>query len=129
MILMDTDICIGILRGNKKILQKRKDYNGEIAVSFMTIAELFYGAQKSNNLEWNKILIEKFLVSIIIFHSDLDILIKFGELKERLEQKGKILPDADLFIAATAILRCNRLITGNTKHFNRFDELKIENWI
>ena len=49
MILFDTDICIELLRGNKMIIEERKKYNGEIAISFMSVAELFYGAEKSSN--------------------------------------------------------------------------------
>ena len=37
--------------------------------------------------------------------------------------------DADIFIAATAATRCDMLITGNVKHFNRIAELRIENWL
>ena len=49
MILVDTDVCIDLLKGNKKILRRRDEYDGPIGVCFMTIAELFYGAQKSSD--------------------------------------------------------------------------------
>ena len=62
-------------------------------------------------------------------HSDLEILIKFGKLKAFLGKAGNTLSDADIFIAATAIVKCNMLITGNVNHFKRIEELRIENWI
>ena len=129
MILLDTDICIELLRGNFNVIERRQGYDETVAISFMTVAELFYGAEKSNNLSKNTNLIAEFLLTVEIIHSDLEILIKFGKLKALLGKAGNILADADIFIAATAIVKCNMLITGNVNHFKRIEELRIENWI
>jgi tRNA(fMet)-specific endonuclease VapC len=95
----------------------------------MSVAELFYGTEKSDNTGENTTLIEEFLLSIEIIHSDLEILRKFGKLKAMLGKSGNILADADIFIAASALVRCNLLITGNVSHFRRIDALRIDNWI
>ena len=129
MILLDTDICIELLRGNYNVIERRQSYDEEVAISFMTVAELFYGAEKSNNKGKNTNLVEEFLLTVNIIHSDLEILIKFGKLKASLGKAGNILSDADIFIAATSIVKCNMLITGNVSHFKRIEELRIENWI
>ncbi len=129
MILLDTDICIELLRGNTKVIDKRKGYDEKVAISFMSVAGLFYGAEKSDNAGENSRLIEEFLLTIEIIHSDLEILRKFGELKAILGSAGNILADADIFIAATTLAKCNMLITGNVNHFKRIEELRIENWI
>ena len=129
MILMDTDICIELLRGNTKVIDKRRGYDEKVAVSFMSVAELYYGAEKSNNVGVNATLIEEFLITVRVLHSDLDILRKFGELKALLAGTGNILADADIFIAATTLTKCNMLITGNVNHFRRIEGLRIENWI
>lgn len=129
MILLDTDICIELLRGNSKVIEKRRGYDEKVAVSFMTVAELFYGAEKSDNKNENTNLIEEFLLTVEIIPSDLDILSKFGELKATLGKAGNILADADIFIGATAVVKCSMLITGNVDHFRRIEELRIENWI
>ena len=129
MILLDTDICVELLRGNNNIIEKRQGYDENVAISFMTVAELFYGAEKSNNKSKNTSLIEEFLLTVDILHSDLEILKKFGTLKAILAKAGNILSDADIFIAATAIVKCNMLVTGNINHFRRVEELRMENWI
>ena len=49
MILLDTDICIELLRGNAKVIDKRQGYDEKVAISFMSVAELFYGAEKSDS--------------------------------------------------------------------------------
>lgn len=95
----------------------------------MSVAELYFGAEKSNYPDENKILVESFLLSVNVINSELEILKKFGQLKGTLYKSKKILSDPDLFIAATALVRCKKLITGNTKHFSRVDGLMIENWV
>lgn len=129
MILLDTDVCIEILRGNKKVIEKRKENNDSIAISFMTAAELNYGAEKSDYREKNKILIEEFLLTVEIIESDIEIMKRFGEIKANLKVKNEILADADILIGSTALEKCEKLITGNENHFKRIDNLRIENWI
>jgi predicted nucleic acid-binding protein len=126
---LDTDICIELLRGNARVIDKRQGYKEKVAISFMSVAELFYGAEKSENAGENINLIEEFFLTIEVIHSDLEILRKFGELKAVLGSARDILADADIFIAATTLAKCNMLITGNINHFKRIEELKIENWI
>lgn len=129
MILLDTDICIEILRGNRSVIERYKTCDESVAISFMSVGELYYGAEKSNYKERNKSIIDELLLSIDVINSDIQILRKFGELKSNLSENKNILPDADILIAATALVRCKKLVTGNVKHFKRFDHLIIENWL
>ena len=55
-------------------------------------------------------------------------MLKFGNLKAELETIGLRVDDADLLIAATAIIYKATLVTANTKHFSRFKGLKLEDW-
>lgn len=129
MILLDTDICIELLSGNQTVIEKRQTYDDTVAISFMSVAELFYGAEKSYHKMENVSLIDDFLFMVEIINSELEILKKFGEIKTNLGKAENMLADADIFIAATAITKCNMLITGNIKHFKRIEELRVENWI
>lgn len=129
MILLDTDVCIELLRGNTKILEHLALARDTAGVSFMTVAELYYGAEKSNQVEKNKSNIEKFLLATVVLESSIQILKKFGELKSKLDKSGNLIEDADLFIAATSLSHCTYLVTGNTKHYNRIPELELRNWI
>lgn len=129
MILIDTDVCIEILRGNKKVISKREKYESSIAVSFMTVAELYYGAENSGNVDHNISIVEEFLLTLFIIESDHSIMKKFGRIKATLKRNNCLLPDADIIIASTTIEKCEFLVTGNIEHFKRIDGLKIENWI
>ncbi len=84
---------------------------------------------KSSDPNKNNSLIEEFLLTVEIIHTDLPILKKFGELKNDLRSQGYLLPDADLFIAATTYEKADLLVTGNAKHFERFPNINVDNWI
>jgi len=99
------------------------------AVAAMTAAELFYGASKSACPVHNRNAVEQFLLTAPVIHTSLPILRSFGEFKSDLERNGSPLPDADILIAATAVHCGNRLVTGNTDHFQRFPGLRLENWL
>lgn len=129
MILLDTDICVELLRGNQRILETRRRTAEAVAISFMTVGELFYGAAKSANSVKNTALVEEFILSVQIIDAGAAVMKKFGLLKADLVKQGIVLSDADIMIAASSLAHCDKLITGNTVHFSRFEELKIENWI
>ncbi len=44
------------------------------------------------------------------------------------KQAGRMIDDADLFIAAFCIVNGYTLVTNNTKHFEGFENLKLVNW-
>ena len=129
MILFDTDVCIEILRGNKKVIKRRLEYPGEIAVSFITVAELFYGVENSSRPLENRVVLEKFLITLPVIQSDIPILKRFGEIKSDLNRRKLLLPDADMLVAATALEKCEAVVTGNSKHYERISGLRLENWI
>lgn len=129
MILLDTDICIEVLRGNQRIIENRISCDERVAICFMTIAELYYGAERSKYTHKNINIIDEFLLSIDVINTDMEIMKKFGEIKTKLYNKNILLPDADILIASVALTKCSKLITGNIKHYNRFDNLVIDNWI
>jgi len=129
MILLDTDICVELLRGNINVIHSKKKEIQKASVSYMTAGELFYGVAKSGNYIKNNLLVKTFLTTVEIINTDLEIMEMFGNLKSNLQKSGNMLPDADIIIASVAICKCTKLITGNTSHFSRFKNLKLENWL
>jgi tRNA(fMet)-specific endonuclease VapC len=128
MILLDTDICIELLKGNKRILQRRDEYDGPIGVCFMTVAELYYGAEKSKEPSRNMDTIDRLLLTLEIIHTDMPILRRFGTIKATLQKEGIPIADADILIASATLEKAEKLITGNTKHFDRIRGLELEDW-
>lgn len=128
MILFDTDICVEILRGNRRLVEQRRGYDEPVAVSFMTVAELYYGVYKSANVTNNRSIVEEFLLTVQVIESDVLIERRFGAIKADLTRRGATVADADLLIAATAMERCTFLVTGNVGHFSMIDDLEMRNW-
>ena len=129
MILLDTDICVELLRGNKRVLERRARCADTAAIAAMTVGELFYGAEKSSRPAANRSAVEQFIVTVPVIHTTVPILRSFGQWKADFERQGVPLSDADVRIAVTALDGCTQLITGNTDHFSRFLGLRLENWL
>jgi len=88
--------------------------------------EITYGAYKSSGSEYHLEKLENIIlpaVNVLGFGVKSDRIC--GKLKADLELKSL----ADLQIASIAIANDLILITGNTSHFERIPELKIENWL
>jgi len=51
-----------------------------------------------------------------------------AEIYQTLRVAGTPLEDADILIAGTAIAHDATLVTRNTRHFQRIEELSLENW-
>ncbi len=94
--------------------------------SATVIGELYYGAHRSGQAERHlRNIEEKLLPRVTVLPYDLGVAMKFGQLRAKLEGQGKPLPDADLQIAAAAIAYNLELVTGNVRHFERIDGLRI----
>ena len=129
MNLLDTDVCIEILRGNARVIEHRRRTPDEVATTWITACELAYGAAQSRAPEFNQALVVAFLATLPILELDWPAAERFGRLKTDLERAGNLLADADLLIAAITLTRSACLITGNRRHYERIPELRIEDWI
>ena len=53
----------------------------------------------------------------------------YGETRAKLERLGTPVGDADMRIAAIALSRGLRVVTGDERHFRRVPGLETENWL
>lgn len=128
--LLDTDTCVFWLKGNEHIEQKVLTVGiDNVALSFINVSELYYGAYKSQRVEANLAMVRRLTTQLHVVESDETISEMFGELKAILESAGTIIDDADLYIAACAVVHGLTLVTNNTKHFKRIKGIKLQNWI
>ena len=100
-----------------------------VSVCFMTVGELAYGAEESSRPEWNRALVECFLLTVPVIESDRSSMRILGRLKTSIEGKGGRLADADLMIAAVALDRGLILATGNLRLYSRIPGLRSEDWL
>jgi tRNA(fMet)-specific endonuclease VapC len=60
---------------------------------------------------------------------DLAVLDKAAEIYAALRKAGQLIEDADLLIAAIAVVHDFTLVTNNTAHFSRIAGLHVEDWL
>ncbi len=130
MTLLDTNICVRFLRGDKSVIRRLidADENDDLRIPAMVEGELFYGVEKSEHRDENREKVKSLLALLPVCHTDDETMEKFGELKAKAEVAGRRVDDADVIIAATAMRHNAVLVTGNTRHFSRFEGLVIEDW-
>jgi tRNA(fMet)-specific endonuclease VapC len=127
--VLDTDVCVEILRGNAHVIEIRRQTLCEVATTWVTACELAYGAAKSRSPTENHTLVSEFLATMSILGLNMRAAESFGQIKSVLERAGNILADADLMIAAITLAHGASLVTGNRRHYERIDGLRIEDWI
>lgn len=57
------------------------------------------------------------------------IIVRASEIYAELRTRGRLLPDADILIAATAIENGLVLATNNLSDFSRISGLSCDNWV
>jgi tRNA(fMet)-specific endonuclease VapC len=99
--LLDTNIIIALLAGEDTVLSNL-DQAAEVFVPAVALGELFYGAAKSGRPAENTAKLERFASGRAIILCDLDVAREYGSVKQQLREKGRPIPENDIWIAAAA---------------------------
>lgn len=128
--LLDTNICIYTIRQKPaQVIERFNEHDvGDIGISSITAAELWYGVEKSTQRKKNIQALEQFLFPLEVVPFDTISTITYGAIRSFLESKGKPIGSLDTLIAAQALSLGVVLVTNNEKEFSRVPNLKIENW-
>lgn len=128
--LLDTNICVFLIRNkSQSVLQRFRQHPvGEIGISAVTLAELRYGAEKSQNPAANHAALEAFLVPLSILDFDAEAASHYGKVRTDLEVRGLPIGPLDTMIAAHARSLSVTLVTNNVSEFSRVPGLAIEDW-
>ena len=133
MFLFDTDIITNIVkpRPSLNLLRRlEKISKNQQYVSTITIAEIVYGAEKSQRPDFHLNQLETILLPAVnIISFDAKAAYVCGRIRAELEKRGTPLDLADLEIAAIAIAKNLILVTNNVRHFERVPLLRYENWL
>lgn len=131
--LLDTNAVIGLLRNKPARVRERyreaEESGDYLAVSSVTLFELWYRVEKSSRVQENT---ERLRV---LLSGDLDLL-DFDDLDARtagrvraaLEKSGTPIGAYDLLIAGQALRRSLTVVTANTSEFSRVTGLSWEDW-
>lgn len=127
---LDANICIYALKGQFPAIEPRIKSLKPTLIKIASIvkAELLYGAEKSNNPERMRTIIEEFLVPYDVVPFCERSARHYAKIRAELERKGKVIGPNDLILAATALANDARLVTHNVEEFRRVKGLRIEDW-
>lgn len=129
--MLDTNMCIYIIKKNpKSVFEKFMTLKiSDVCISSITLAELMYGAEKSQHVQKNKIALEEFITPLEIVRFDENAASHYGIIRASLEKKGTPIGSLDMMIAAHAKSIHAILVTNNKKEFSRVNQLQIEDWV
>ncbi|HGJ66267.1 TPA: type II toxin-antitoxin system VapC family toxin [bacterium] len=129
--LLDTDILSAIMRKHPLAILKAKKYLSiyrQFSFSIITQYEILRGL-KTKGLDNQISSFERLCKSSSIVPLTNEVVIQASRIYADLYQRGLLISDADILIAASAIANGYTLVTNNTKHFERISGLNIENWL
>ena len=124
--LLDTNIVIALFANDKPVLERLRQAD-EVFLPCIVLGELHYGARKSSRVESNLEKIEKFASSAVVLACDGATAPHYGKLKSQLRQKGRPLPENDVWIAAIARQHDLTLVSRDS-HFDEVEELPVQAW-
>ncbi len=128
--LLDTNTCIYVIKSSPpEVLRRLGEHSvGDIGVSSVTAAELYFGVQKSQHPDQNRRALEQFLLPLDVVGFGDDAAATYGRIRAALEKRGTPIGPLDTLIAAHALSLELTLVTNNVGEFARVPDLKLENW-
>jgi tRNA(fMet)-specific endonuclease VapC len=129
--MLDTNTCIYLIKHHPPEVKQRVGTLsvGEVAVSSVVIAELWYGIVQSTKKKHNEAALEDFLKYVTILDWPMQAAPEYGRIRAHLKKKSTLIGAMDLLIAAHAVTLDAVLVTDNVREFGRVPRLKVENWV
>lgn len=120
MIVLDTNILIEVLKGNPKTVHQVQTLDEALAISSISVMELYYGARDKQEVKK----IEKFVSLFTILHLNEAISFKAMQLIQTYA-KSHTLDIPDGLIASTVLTHNIELFTYNLKDFKYIEKIKL----
>jgi tRNA(fMet)-specific endonuclease VapC len=126
--LLDTNVLIHAQRGEPAAVRRRMQEQspGDLALSAVTIAELWYGALRSADPDVKRSLWSRVVEPYEVLHFDRAAAELHAEI--RYELRHTPIGERDLLIAASALAHGLIVVTSNTSEFSRVRQLLVEDW-
>ena len=126
--LLDTNILIAMLADDMIVYVQNKTQNvPKVSLPSPAIGELYYGARKSGRPIENLAKVNRLTQRFPLISCDLETAQWYGIIKERLQRKGRPIPNNDIWIAAIA-LQYDLILVTRDSHFDEIESLQTEHW-
>jgi tRNA(fMet)-specific endonuclease VapC len=96
-----------------------------LAISVVSLAELYEGVYYSTNPDGNEKALHNFLSDVSVLGVEQEVCRLFGRERGRLRQEKKLIGDLDLLIAATCLRWNLTLLSNNRRHYEMIKDLRI----
>jgi tRNA(fMet)-specific endonuclease VapC len=128
--MLDTNICIYLIKQKpEKVLRHFKNHSiGDIGISSITLAELRFGVEKSQQIQNNRQALEEFILPLEIADFDEKAAVRYGAVRAALEKAGTPVGSMDMLIGAHALSLDLTLVTNNVREFKQIKNLKVVDW-
>ncbi len=124
--LLDSSILVLFLQ-KVQIIRQRVDQTERLYVCVIALGELYYGAEHSSKVQEGLNAVNALTNTMTVLPVDITTAKIYGTLKHMQRSKGQMLPDNDLWIAATA-MRHKFTLAARDQHFTWIDGLTLEQW-
>lgn len=121
--LMDTNVIVRILNGDRELINELSKISS-LCTCTVVLGELMYGAAKSAHVVQNKQNAKSFCSRYPLFGVSNIVAEFYGEIKKDLLSHGNVMPENDMWIAATALANDMTVITQD-KHFEHIQNLMV----
>ncbi|HAS51934.1 MAG TPA: VapC toxin family PIN domain ribonuclease [Gammaproteobacteria bacterium] len=128
--LLDTDILSFMLRKHPIVINRATQYLStypKYTFSLITRYEILRGLKAKNAVK-QLAAFDLFCQNSEILPITEEVISHASDIYAILHQRGQLIGDADLLIAATALDHDLILATNNENHFSRVSNLRIDNW-
>jgi tRNA(fMet)-specific endonuclease VapC len=129
--LLDTNIVTAIIKQNQKVAERLKILNRQnqeafiSAITYYEIERGFLAVKAVRKLAEFEKSVEKYPVLLL---DDMAIFQKASEIYADLKQRGLPIQEADIFIAATAIIH-DLILVSHDSDLSRIKGLQLEDWL
>ena len=129
MYLLDTNICVAILKGNANVISQFQAKYQNCYLSTLVLAELYKGVYCSTKVSQNLANLNQLANNLPHVQFDDAAALEFGIIQGELRKIGRPTGELDALIAAVARSRGDVVVTNNTRHFINIPNLTMENWL
>lgn len=127
--MLDTNIIIYTMKNRPERVRKCfNQHEGQICISAISLGELVFGAEYSQQVDRNLADIETMIARLEVLPFGDKATYHFGQIRAALYKTGQPIGPYDMMIAGHARASGLILVTNNVKEFARVPGLILENW-
>lgn len=130
-VLLDTDVLSAVMRADPRVIEPARAYllqHQRFSFSVITRYEVMRGLLAKGAVRQVEAF-ERLCAASTLLALDDEVARQAAAIYAHLYGRGALIGDADILIAATALVYGLAVATNNEAHFGRIPSLLVENWL